>query len=67
MRASTQYQRAEIIRLLRKLEFDTRTVTYQHRKVDDCEFWIGMSVDGWLSSMTQERASKAIDRLRKMQ
>jgi hypothetical protein len=63
----TPYQRAEIVRLLKKLEFDHRTVTFQHRRLGVPEAVIGGTVDAWLSGMSQAEASAMIEKMRGMQ
>lgn len=63
----TSYQRAEVLRLLKLLEFDTRTVTYMHRRIGVPESTIGGTVDTWLSGLGNADASTLIDKLRGMQ
>lgn len=63
----TPYQRAEIIRLLKLLEFDHRNVTYQHRRLGVPESAIGGTVEAWLTGVSQADASALIDKLRGMQ
>lgn len=62
---TTPYQRAEIIRLLRKLEFDSVTLTFQHRTLGAPDYLIGKSVEGWIDTMGVDQASALINRLRK--
>lgn len=62
----TPYQRAEIIRLLQRLEFDHQAVTYQHRRLGVPESAIGGTVDAWLSDVSNASASALIEKLRGM-
>lgn len=60
----TSAQRKEILRLLRLAEFDTRTVTFMHRRLGVAEHEIGGSVDAWLDAQTVANASALIAKLR---
>lgn len=62
----TPYQRAEILRLMKLLELDTRTVTYMHRRIGVPESAIGGSVDAWVSGFRQDDASSLIYTMRGM-
>lgn len=59
----TTAQRAEIRRLLRKLEFDANTVTYQFRQLGAPETAIGGRVDAWLDGLDIKQGSALIERL----
>lgn len=61
----TAYQRAEVVRLLRKLEVDSVTVGYRHRTFGVQDHMIGGPVDAWLDGLTSELANALIKRLRK--
>lgn len=63
MNRHTQAQRVEILRLLRKAEYDNRTVTYQYRLVHADENYVGRPVDEWLDSLTREQAIRVIHKL----
>jgi hypothetical protein len=56
-------QRARIIELLARHEFDTRTVTYAYRRLGVSEDRIGRPVDTWLDSISIEQASNLIGKL----
>lgn len=60
----SQAQRNEIMRLLRLAEFDTRTVTFQHRRLGVSEHEIGKPVDAWLDTLTLGTVSPVITTLR---
>lgn len=60
----TTQQRAEILRLMRKAEFDTFTVTYQHRRLGVTEAQIGGRVDAWLDGLTIQQGSTLINTLK---
>lgn len=60
----TTRQRSEILRLLRKAEFDTFTVTYQHRRLGVAEAQIGGRVDAWLDALTIQQGSALITTLK---
>lgn len=64
----TPYQRAEIARLLQKLEFDHKHLSLMHRRVGAPDALIedGATVDTWLDGLTQEQASALIDKMRGM-
>lgn len=61
---STPYQRAEIIRLLRKQELDSVTLTYMHRKLGVQDYMIGKPVEAWIDGLSTEQASSVIRTLR---
>lgn len=63
MKPVTGAQRATIVRLLKAVEFDTRTVTLMYRRIGVDDAWQGQSVDSWLSSLTTEAASGLIRKL----
>lgn len=65
MSRPTHAQRHTICGLLREAEFDTRTVTFQHRRLGVSEAQIGGSVDAWLDSLSIEQASVLIDKLQR--
>lgn len=58
------YQRAEIIRLLRKLELNSVTVTYQHRALGAADHMIDGPVDAWLDGLDSRGGEQLIERLR---
>lgn len=64
----TAYQRAEVRRLLQKLEFDDSHLTLMHRRVGapDALIDAGASIDTWLDSLTQVQASELIAKMRGM-
>jgi hypothetical protein len=68
MNNATPYQRAEVARLLQKLEYDHRNLTLMHRNVGAPEPLIqaGAKVDAWLDEMTPEQASALIEKMRGM-
>lgn len=68
MNPSTPYQRAEVARLLRKLDLDARQLTFQHRRVGAPEPMIqaGAKVEQWLEGLDMDEASELIDKLRGM-
>lgn len=59
----TTAQRAAIMRLLRKGEFDTFTVTYQFRPLGVSEAQIGNRVDAWLDGLSIKEGSALIAKL----
>ena len=61
---ATTAQLAEIRRLLRLAEFDTRTVGYTHRRLGVADHEIGRPVDEWLDSLSKSAASTVIGKLR---
>lgn len=62
----TTAQRAEVMRLMKKLEFDPKTITMMHRRVSVPEHLIGTSVDAWVGGMTEAEASALIDKMKGM-
>lgn len=60
---STQAQRLEIVKLLRKAEFDTRYVTLMHRRVGAPDSLMGRPIDEWMSSLSLDAASEVIKKL----
>lgn len=56
-------QKDTIQGLLRKLEWDRRTITLQYRLVGVPDSLQGSSVDSWLDSLSIEGASQVIKRL----
>lgn len=63
MSRPTTAQRDLIDRLLREAEYDTRTVTFQHRALGVAEHEIGKPVSVWLDSLSIEQASQVIRKL----
>lgn len=63
---ATHAQRTEIRRLSRLAEFDTKTVTFMHRRLGVAEHEIGRPVEEWLDAMTRSNASVVIDKLRQI-
>lgn len=61
---STKEQRAEILRLLKKVEYDRTTLTYQHRTLGVADADIGRPVDWWIEGLTVEQASSTIRQLK---
>lgn len=60
----TTAQRARILKLMARVEFDTRTVTYAHRRLGmTADSFVGRPVDTWLDTMSIEDASALIERL----
>ena len=59
----TSHQRGAIKRLLSAANFDNRTVTYQHRRLNVPENLIGSPVDTWLDTLDPGQASKLIAKL----
>jgi len=57
---STQHQRAEIVRLLRKVEMDTRRVTLMHRLVGVPDSFIDRPVDEWMCTLSVDAANGVI-------
>lgn len=60
---STQAQRLEIVKLLRKAEFDTRYVTLMHRRVGAPDSLMGRPIDEWMSGLSLDAASEVIKKL----
>lgn len=50
--------------LLRKLELDTVTLTYQHRTLGVQDHMIGGQVEAWLDGMKSAEIERLIDTLR---
>lgn len=63
---STQWQRLEIIKLLKRAEFSTSRVTLMHRRVGAPDSFMDQPIDAWLSSLTQEAANGVIHQLQKI-
>lgn len=63
MSRMTSAQRNTIRYLLRTAEYDTRTVTYMHRRLGVNDSWIGVSSEAWLDSLSVESASALIKQL----
>lgn len=61
---STKEQRAEILRLMKKVEFDRTTLTYQHRTIGVPDAMIGKPVDLWIEGLSTEQATTTIMLLR---
>lgn len=59
----TSAQRHTLLSLLREAEYDTRTVTYMHRRLGVSDAWIGVSNDEWLDSLSVDAASALIKKL----
>lgn len=49
--------------LLRREDYDLRTVTYMHRRLGVAESWIGKPADQWLDSLLAAEASRLIAKL----
>ena len=58
-------QKGLISSLLKKLEYDPKTVTLMHRNLGVSEKWQGKPVTHWLDSLTVANASQLITRLRR--
>lgn len=62
---ASQAQKQEIARLLKRAEYDPKTITLMHRNVGVPDRFQGKPVNHWLDSLTVEDASQIITRLRK--
>jgi hypothetical protein len=62
----TRPQRALIHAGIRKLNYDTQTVTLQHTALDAERRWVGKPVDAWLDTIDQENASLLIRKIQRM-
>lgn len=63
----TDSQRQRILRLYKKLEWDTRTVNGFHKLADvSAESFAGQLVDVYLDSLDVAKASVLIDRLERL-
>lgn len=60
---STQAQRGEIVRLMRKAELDTRRITLMHRRLGVADSWMDRNVDEWMCSLTVDAANGVIKTL----
>ena len=64
---STDAQRYRILRLYKRLEWDTHTVTAFHKLADvRAESFVGRSVDAYLDHLLISEASTLIERLEHM-
>lgn len=61
---ATERQKSYVKDLLRRAEYDTRTVGPLHRRWGVEERHLGGSVDAWLGDLNQAQASRLIDKLR---
>lgn len=66
MQQMTRPQRALVIAGIRKLEFDTNTVTLQHTALDAPRRFVGMPIDAWLDTIDKENASALIRQIQRM-
>lgn len=60
---STQAQRGEIVRLMRKAELDTRRITLMHRRIGVSDSWMDHNVDEWMCSLSVDAANGVIKTL----
>lgn len=60
----TQYQRGEIVRLMRKAELDTRRITLMHRRIGVPDSFMDQSVEHWMCFLSQDAANVIINKLR---
>lgn len=60
----TTAQREYLRGLMRNEGMSLQTVTYMHRRVGALEHEIGMDAEVWLGSLSKDRASKAIAKLK---
>ena len=65
--SATQYQRNQILRLMRKLELDTRRITLMHRRIGVSDQWLDKPVDAWMNTLSVEESSNLIVKLEAMQ
>lgn len=63
---STQHQRGEIVRLMRRAEFDTRRITLMHRRLGVPDQFMDRPVDEWMSSLSLDAANGVIKTLQGM-
>lgn len=63
---STQHQRGEIVRLMRKAELDTRRITLMHRRIGVADSWMDRNVDEWMCSLSVDAANGVIMTLQAM-
>ena len=63
---STQYQRGEIVRLLKAAEFDCRRITLMHRRIGVADRFIDRPIDEWMSSLSLDAANGVIKTLQGM-
>lgn len=66
MAFATTAQKNTVRQLLKRAEFDERTITFQYRSLKLNEAWIGQPVDSWVDSLTTESASAAIGSLKSL-
>jgi hypothetical protein len=64
--ASTQHQRGEIVRLMRRAELDHRRITLMHRRIGVPDSFMDRPVDEWMSSLSMEAANGVIKTLQGM-
>ena len=57
-------QKQEIVRLLKKADYDDKTVTLMHRNLGASDHWQGKPVSHWLDSLSIAEASRLITKLR---
>lgn len=63
---STQHQRGEIVRLMRKAELDTRRITLMHRRIGVPDQFMDRPVDEWMCSLSLDAANGVIKTLQGM-
>jgi len=63
---STQYQRGEIVRLLKAAEFDHRRITLMHRRIGVPDQFMDRPVDEWMSALSLDAANGVIKTLQGM-
>lgn len=60
---STQHQRGEIVRLMRRAELDTHRITLMHRRIGVADQWIDRPIDEWMCSLSLDAANGVIKTL----
>lgn len=63
---STQRQRGEIVRLMRKAEMDTKRITLMHRRLGVPDQFMDRPIDEWMSSLSLDAANGVIKTLQGM-
>jgi hypothetical protein len=63
---STQHQRGEIVRLMRRAELDTKRITLMHRRLGVPDQFLDRPIDEWMSSLSLDAANGVIKTLQDM-
>lgn len=63
---STQHQRGEIVRLMKRAELDTRRITLMHRRIGVPDQFMDRPIDEWMSSLSLDAANGVIKTLQGM-